>query len=183
MRLHALAPALLASALVARFSQAADPPENMLVADLGLHVIGAGFQRTVSPVVSLQVDADFYDPWTQNQDVLGLGLANGFHGDLIGAALRARAFFYPLGSAPSGLWISPFAQQGIGWATRNGEKRTGTVTAAGASVGYAFLVGQRVLIAIGFGAQYHAATIPGGDGPPSFGRLYPHGDVIVGYAF
>ena len=42
-----------------------------------LHVIGVGYQRTVSLPIALQADLEPYTPWTQNINFLGLsGEAN-----------------------------------------------------------------------------------------------------------
>jgi hypothetical protein len=81
------------------------------------------------------------------------------------------------------MWISPFAQAGVGWGLRDGERRPGPVSAAGVSVGYSALLGSSVLLGGGLGFQYHAARIPGGDGPPSFSRYYPQVDIQLGYLF
>jgi hypothetical protein len=165
----------------AEVSQCTAPPEHVLVADLGQHVIGAGYQRTLTPWAAAQVALDFYDPWTQNSNFLGVsGDAN--RGDLIGGVVRGRVFFYPWKSAPTGVWLSPFTQAGVGWATRAGETRTGPIWAAGLSAGYSLLFGP-VLVGLGGGLQFHAAHIPGGAGAPSFARLYPHLDIHLGYAF
>ena len=109
------------------------------------------------------------------------GTAN--KGDLSGLALRARVFFYPSLHAPTGLWLSPFAQGGVGQATRDGVKRTGSIWAVGASAGWAWLIGSSVHIALGLGGQYHSAQIAGGNGAPSFGRFYPTLDASAGWAF
>jgi len=151
----------------------AERPRNMVLADLGLHVIGLGYQRTLAPRFAVQMDADFYAPWTQYKNPI----------ELAGIILRGRAFYYPLASSPAGLWLSPFAQYGVGWALRDGERRTSSVWAAGASVGYAFLFGHAVLLAVGGGGQFHAAHVLGGDGPPSFARFGPTLDLNLGYAF
>ncbi|MBA3541031.1 MAG: hypothetical protein H0T79_15580, partial [Deltaproteobacteria bacterium] len=91
-------------------AQAEAPPETVVLADLGLHVIGAGVQRTVAPRVAVQGALEFYSPWAQNLDVLGLR-DDDVDGDVRGAAIRVRVFGY-LGAAPTGWWLSPFAQAG-----------------------------------------------------------------------
>ena len=155
----------------------------MLVAVLGQHVVGAGYQRSMSPWVAAQVAVSYYQPWTQNIDFLGLSGEANKGGDLRGFVTRGRVFFHPFGAAPTGLWISPFAQAGVGWGLRNGERRAGPVSAAGVSVGYSALIGESVLLGGGLGIQYHAADIVGGDGPPSFSRYYPQVDIQLGYLF
>ena len=175
--------ALTASA-AARAEQVAPPPRprNVLIADLGLHVIAGGYQRVVAPWLSAQIVGGVYSPWTQNSNVLGIGGEAG-KSDLTGAVIRTRIFVYPFATAPAGLWVSPFTQYGLGWATRGGEKRVGGVGAVGASVGYSLLLWNHVLAGLGVGVQSHAAGIPGGEGTPSFARLYPHLDIQLGYAF
>ena len=156
---------------------------NMLVADLGQHVVGVGYQHSTSPWVAAQITASYYQPWTQNIDFLGLSGEANKGGDLRGIIGRVRVFFHPFGAAPTGLWLSPFAQAGVGWGLRNGERRPGPVSAVGASVGYSALLGSSVLVGGGLGLQYHAAKIPGGEGAPRFSRYYPQVDIQLGYLF
>jgi hypothetical protein len=146
-------------------------------------VVGVGYQHSTSRWVAAQVAASYYQPWTQNIDFLGLSGEANKGGDLRGVIGRVRVFFHPFGAAPTGLWISPFAQAGVGWGLRNGERRAGPVSAVGTSVGYSALLGSSVLLGGGFGIQYHAAKIPGGDGPPRFSRYYPQVDIQLGYLF
>ncbi|HEY0253411.1 MAG TPA: hypothetical protein VGC41_17875, partial [Kofleriaceae bacterium] len=111
--------------LVAMVATAQAEPENLVLADLGLHVVGIGYQRTISPRVALQIDADSYTPWTQEDEFF----------EVQGAVLRVRPVFYA-DLAPRGWWLSPFAQAGVGTADRG----SGLVWAVGATVGYAWLV-------------------------------------------
>jgi hypothetical protein len=190
VRSHPLAAAVVTTvALTASAAARAEPiaappppPRNALIADLGQHVIAGGYQRVLAPWLSAQIVAGLYSPWTQNSNVLGIG-AEASPSDLVGAVVRTRIFVYPFAAAPAGLWISPFTQYGLGWATRGGEKRVGAVGAVGASVGYTFLLWKHLLAGLGAGVQYHAARIPGGEGKPSFALLYPHLDIQLGYAF
>ena len=103
--------------------------------------------------------------------------------NVIGGVVRVRVFVHPFGSAPRGFWLSPFTQLGPVWATRAGETRTGVAGAAGISAGYSLWIRDRVLLALGAGAQYHAAAIPGGNYTPSFAGFYPTVDIMTGYAF
>ena len=79
--------------------------------------------------------------------------------------------------------ISPFLQAGVGWGLRGGERVAGALSAAGMSVGYSALLGRSILLGGGLGLQYHAAKIPGGEGPPRFSRFYPQVEIQVGYVF
>ena len=156
-------------------------PEHLLVADLGLHVIGVGYQATISPAWSAQVALDAYVPWTENFHVLGDGdLAST---DVAGVVVRQRLFFYPFGAAPAGLWISPFVQYGVVWATRDDELRSGATIAFGSTAGYALLISEAFHVSLGGGAQYAAARVSGGEGSPSFAGLRPTVDILLGYAF
>jgi hypothetical protein len=157
--------------------------ERLLIADLGQHVVGIGYQHKVSRWIGAQITASYYQPWTQNIDFLGLSGEANKGGDLRGVITRGRVFFHPFGEAPTGLWISPFVQAGVGWGVRDGVRRAGPVSAAGASVGYSALLGGPVLLGGGLGLQYHAAKIPGGDGPPRFSRFYPQVEIQLGYVF
>lgn len=175
----------LSLARPARAEESSPPPpaREMFVADLGQHVVGFGYQRSTSRWVAAQLVGAYYQPWTQNINFLGLSGDANKGGDLRGFIVRGRVFFHPFGAAPTGMWISPFAQAGVGWGLRNGERRAGPVSAAGVSVGYSALLGESVLLGGGLGVQYHAADIPGGDSPPRFSRYYPQVDIQVGYVF
>jgi hypothetical protein len=154
-----------AQGIVFASTAAAAEPDNVVTADLGLHVIGAGVQRTVAPRVAVQVDLDYYAPWTQM-------LADNHDGTLMaGAIVRARVFGF-LHAAPTGWWLSPFVQAGYAKGTSSGA-----VAAGGVSVGYAWLFG-RFALAVGFGAQYHDSRAA-----PTFSGVWPHGDINAGYAF
>jgi hypothetical protein len=164
-----LAPAALAHAEMIYIAPA-PPPSHLVLADLGLHVIGAGFQTTVSPHLALQLDADFYGPWTQS-------LAND-HGAAAtaGGVIRVRPFFYLTRAALRGVWVSPFVQ--AGFAKGDVDHAVGLAAAGGVSVGYAWLFPHDIALAIGVGVQYHYA-----DTNPGFSSVWPHADFNIGYAF
>lgn len=180
----ALAFASIAHASTARADEPrAESHPDMLVADLGQHVVGIGYQRSISPYLAGQIAASYYQPWTQNINFLGLSGDANKGGDLRGAILRGRVFIHPFGAAPTGLWISPFVQAGVGWGLRNDERRAGPLSAAGLSIGYSGMITKSVLLGGGLGIQYHAARIAGGDTPPSFSRFYPQVEIQLGYVF
>jgi hypothetical protein len=155
---------------------------KLLIADLGQHVVAFGYQASTSPWIAAQIVGGYYQPWTQNINFLGLSGDANKGGDLRGVIARGRVFLHPFGTAPTGMWISPFVQAGIGWGLRDGERRAGPVSAAGMSVGYSALLGDSVLLGGGLGIQYHEARIPGGEGPPRFSRYYPQVEIQLGYA-
>src|SRR4051812_21243752 len=156
------------AALVLASGQARANPDNVLLADVGLHVVGVGYQRTVAQHVALQLAAESYTPWTQEDSFF----------EVQGFVVRARPVIY-LHDAPRGWWLSPFAQLGVGTADRG----TGTLWAVGVSAGYAWLVWDHLHVAIGGGLQYDEARIAGGSGRPAFAEVWPQIDGSVGYAF
>jgi hypothetical protein len=179
----------LATVAVAPHARAAEEapkeftPRTALAFDLGQHVVGVGLQRTDSRWMSVQGVVAYYQPWTQNINFLGLSGDADKGGDLRGAIIRVRAFLHPMGDAPTGLWITPFIQGGIGWGLRNDVRIPGPVAAAGASVGYTGRITTSWLLGGGLGAQYHLAAIPDGNGPPSFSRFYPQVEIHAAYMF
>lgn len=66
------------------------PPKNVVLADLGLHVVGVGYERVLSRGVAVQGDLEWYVPWTQGSPTAVA---------LMGVALRTRLFFHPGGNA------------------------------------------------------------------------------------
>jgi len=185
MRLRAL-PVLFAALVVPSFAFAEEHkeehheevkpapnyPKNIVFADLGLHVIGLGYQRTLSDHVALSISGGLYDPWTVTDKV----------GDLRGGMLRVRPYFFFTDHAPKGLWISPFAQGSVVRGTQNGEEKTGGGFALGAATGYAFLFGDVVHLSLGVGGQLHYARV-GTEAKPSFYTAGVHVDGTLGFAF
>jgi hypothetical protein len=160
---------------------AGEAPKNVVLADLGLHVIGIGYQRSLTGFIGLQVCAESYAPWTQNLNVFGLSPRQS-PSDLSGAALRARVFLYPLARGPSGFWVSPFVQGGVGWASGGGDEVAfGPIWAGGVSAGHSWRVGP-IHIALGAGLQVHTAAV-GAIPEANFVRLYPTLDASLGYAW
>lgn len=178
---------LLAASLLApvlSFAQTPARRDTAVIADLGLHVIGVGYQRTVSPALSAQVDMEFYAPWTANQNVLNLGPSD-WNGDtdVAGVGPRIRLFVHPFADAPSGLWVSPFTQAMLVRATRGSVAQYGAAIAAGLSVGYALQVTRWLLLSVGVGGQYHVVSFNGSTATPGFSRFSPTVDINVGYTF
>ena len=164
------------SFLLATGTAAADdrpPPKNVVLADLGLHVVGAGYERVLSRVVAVQGAIEWYVPWTQ-------GSPNALA--LFGVAVRTRLFFHPGGNAPNGFWLSPVGTWGYGRYSFEGVERGGPMWSVGASLGYAGTLFHPLHLSIGLGAQYNAAAF-GLAQPPSYARFYPTVDGTVGCAF
>lgn len=147
--------------------------KNVVLADLGLHVIGLGFQRTITPHVAISISGGLYDPWTVTAKV----------GDLRGGILRLRPYFFVNDEAPRGFWISPFVQAGSVTGVRDGVSASGPTGALGVGAGYAFLIGNIVHLSLGLGGQLHGAKLPGSAKPPSFYTAGLHLDATAGVAF
>ena len=149
--LHPIVALLVLGSAPCAFAQAAEAPQTIVLADLGLHVVGAGVQRTVAPRVALQADLDWYVPWTQTEEAL----------DTMGFVLRLRPRFYLTDEAPEGFWISPFVQGGFATSEIDGEGRVGLAASLGVSAGYALLLLDHLHLAIGapLSPQPESATI------------------------
>jgi len=147
---------------------------DLVIADLGLHVVGVGLEHRATSHTAVSASIDLYAPWTQ------MGNDDRGANDVLGAVLRVRPVFYVQGGG-AGLWVSPFVQGGLGWGLVDGERHRGTVYAIGAAIGYAWMVGP-VMLSAGVGAQYHHASfdVPGKD-TPSFAGVWPHVDLVAGY--
>ncbi len=148
-------------------------PRNIVLADLGLHVVGLGYERVLHRYVAVQADAEWYVPWTQGGD---RALA------IWGFALRTRVFIHLGGNAPNGPWISPLGTFGYGFADFAGVSRGGPMWAVGAAIGYAGTLFHHLHLSIGIGGQYNEGRF-GGQSPPTYARFYPHVDGTVGWTF
>lgn len=161
---------MLLAVLLSTLTQAEERPKNVVLADLGLHVVGVGYQRRFGDYVAGQVSFNLWVPWTMNANFLGLSGVED-KGTRSGVVARGRAFFYPEGEAPIGPWVSPFVQVGAA----QYAKAQGLTEAVGAAVGWSWLLVRRVLLALGLGIQYHLGL--------DFSRLYLHADINLGFAF
>lgn len=171
----------LLAALALNPGPARDARPHALVADLGMHVVGVGYQTTLHCLVSVQLSASLYVPWAMNKNTLGLaGDRRNGDADTLGFVVRGRLFFYPAGESPTGFWLSPFVQSGAVWATREGTQQAGFTAAVGLSVGWTFALGDRVLLGLGLGGQYHVATFGGDVEEPGFERFSPNVDLNLG---
>jgi hypothetical protein len=173
---------LLLTLLLASTAAEADQkplPKNIVLADVGLHVVGLGYQRSFTPQVALQLSGSLYVPWTQSTNFLGLAGSSSL-GDLTGLVARLRLFIYPDARAPTGFWLSPFVQAGLANETRDAQRQQGFVWAAGVSAGWGWLFFGHLHLALGLGVQFHAAEFPRG---PGFERFYPQVEANLGWAF
>ncbi|UQA54877.1 hypothetical protein [Polyangium aurulentum] len=166
---------------------AAPDLQNGLYADLGLHVLGVGFERVVHPRVAVQIAADYYQPWTVNGNVLGAAGSNwGADRNTWGVGGRARAFiFFGFADedAPRGLFVSPFVQVMHLWAGSGAGTGTGLGWAVGASAGYSLVLADAVALRLGLGVQHHAADVRGDSRFQGFSGIFPQVDIQAGYVF
>jgi hypothetical protein len=163
---------MIAALTLAASLATAQAPNQAIVADLGLHVIGVGYHRSLSERVVGSISLDLYVPWTFTQNAFGL--SGNYRSDLAGIVVRVRPFIFLW----RGLWVSPFLQGGP---AKAGDA-WGIAAAAGAAVGYAFVLFDHLLLSPGLGVQGHSAWM-GGNGPPSFLGVWPHVDLLVGYTW
>jgi len=151
---------------------------------LGEREVNLGYQRAFGCYVVAQTSAGLYGPWMVNDDVLGLGGGDRSPpGDVLGFVVRGRAFLFPLGRAPGGLWISPFVQGGPVRGTREAARAVGCAFAAGLSVGWTFKLGERWLLGLGLGGQYHRASFARSTALLGFSLFGPTVDINVGVRF
>lgn len=148
---------------------------SLLEADLGSGVIGVGYERGISPKLSLRATFQLNRPWYTQY-------VGGDETDVAGLGLELRPFIFPFASGPAGLYVSPFGRLVAIEATDGmPEKAQGLGWSAGATVGYGWmLLEDRLLLRFGAGVQYWAFEV--GDSAGVAG-LFPDVDIIVGYAF
>lgn len=124
------------------------PPSSLVQADLGLAILGIGYERVLSPRFSVRVTGQYNRPWYTESD-------------LHSAALEVRPFYFPLGRGPGGLYLSPYARVAFVRAQDGAaEPVTGPGWTAGATVGYGFRLPKRMLLRLGGGFQYWAYRLP-----------------------
>jgi hypothetical protein len=163
---------------------AAKPEEgkkNGVYADLGLGVLGIGYERVFGESIALNLTLHYYRPWYISDHVFGFG------GEL-------RAFVFVTDVAPEGLYFSPGVRVDYARAELDpedlGPERAGEDTefeggawGAKITVGYGVLLFDVLSARLGLGVQAHAADLASGPGEPDFGGAYPAIDFLAGAAF
>jgi hypothetical protein len=165
-------------ALATAPSFAEPTPDNSVQADLGSGVLGVGYERTLAPALSARATFQLNRPWYTQ--ILG-----GPETDVIGFGLELRPFIFPMGSAPAGLYVSPFGRLvAIRAQDDLPEAKSAVGWSAGATAGYGWLLADdALLLRFGAGVQYWAFEIDDGGKSAGFSGAYPDVDIIVGYAF
>jgi hypothetical protein len=172
-------PILFAALLFSESALAASEHPNLIEADLGSGVVGVGYERTFAPAISGRFTLALNRPW-YTKSVFG-----GHESDVVGFGAELRPFLFPLGTAPQGLYVSPFARLVAIQAQDDlPEKVSGIGWTAGMTAGYGFLLAdERLLLRFGAGAQYWAFEIEDDAGTAGVKGVYPDVDIIVGYSF
>ena len=141
-------PLFLAAAIALTCPAAAEPPAStrpQIQADVGLAVIGLGYEHPIAAHVSLMAEAQIFGtyflPWFDAGDaVRGLG-----------GQLRATWFARATGR---GLYVMGFARGDAVKGDVDGVESKGKAFSGGAAVGWALGLGDRFDLRLGVGAQY-----------------------------
>lgn len=135
--------------------------------------IGLGYEHVLSRHLSLQIGASYVGPWSNDDEIWGLG------GEL-------RAFVYPLGRAPGGLYVAPLVRVAYARGDSGGITASGLGWGAGGTIGWTWLLGP-VGIRAGIGALYYDIEATGGDGAQRITLGYsgpsPTADLAIGFVF
>jgi hypothetical protein len=127
---------------------AAEPASSLrpqLQADIGLAVIGLGYEHPVAAHLALQLEAQIFGtyflPWFDAGDD-----ATGFGGEL-----RATWFARPSGH---GLYVLAYGRLDAVRIERGDRRGDGFADSAGAAAGWSFRLSRRLDLRVGLGAQY-----------------------------
>jgi hypothetical protein len=141
------APIAVAAALAAAAPAAAEPTtlQRQVQADLGLAVIGLGYELPVAAHLALQLEGQIFGtyflPWFDAGDA-GKGL---------GGQLRATWFARPSGR---GLYLLAYARLDAVRIERDDLTADGFATSAGGAAGWSFRLTRRLDLRLGIGVQY-----------------------------
>jgi hypothetical protein len=154
------------------------PPEfpraNAVQADLGLGVVGIGYERVLRDDVALQLSAHVFGTWWG--PTFDWPNFKGFGGEI-------RPTFFVSDRAPRGVYLAPYFRAERVSAEANGVTGHGFGWSAGGFVGYSFMLGRAVNLRIGGGAQYMSYAVDAGTTRLEWKRVHPALDLLVGYTF
>ena len=155
---------------------AARRPErpNAVQLDLGLAVIGLAYERVLHPRFATQLEAQIFGTWFG--PLFDLPNLRGFGGQI-------RPSFFLTDDAPRGVYVAPYLRVDRVSATVSGASDTAVGFSAGAFGGYSLLLGERVNLRIGAGAQYMSYVVDVRGSRVAFKTLFPALDLVVGYVF
>jgi hypothetical protein len=151
-------------------AHAVAPRKDSVNADVGLAVIGLGYHRVLHPRVEIQLQAQFFSPWFVTPGV------GGFGGQL-------RPYFFLSGSAPAGVYISPFVRAAYVLGRIGEVEGAGPAVSVGAAFGQSFLLARRVALRGGLGLQYLSYEVRSESATAKIQTLYPTIDLSLGITF
>ncbi len=162
-----------ATVAVAAGSASAEPSQlaPQVQADLGLSVIGAGYEHPIGEHISLQgeliVFGTYFLPWfDRGEDVKGLGLG-----------VRPTWFQRSTGR---GLYVAPYVRvAGVDATSLTGFGGLGIAT--GVFVGWAFGLSERLDLRVGGGAQYIYSSVDVPDATLRTSTPFVALDAVLGY--
>lgn len=150
------------------------PRANAVQADLGLGVVGIGYERVLHEKVALQLSAHVFGTWWG--PTFDWPNFTGFGGQI-------RPTFFVTDDAPRGVYLAPFFRAERVSAKANDVTGHGFGFSAGGFVGYSFMLGHAVNLRIGGGAQYMSYAVDAGDVRLEWKRIHPALDLLLGYTF
>jgi hypothetical protein len=154
---------------------------NALDLDLGLGVVGLGYERFFERRVSAELEAQIFGTWFG--PAIDMPNLRGFGGQL-------RPSFFLTDDGPRGLYLAPFLRLHRVTAEANGIEGHRIGWSTGAFLGWGFLFAERLSLRIGAGLQYmsYAVDVPTGPNPVqttrvAFDTFFPAVDLVVGFVF
>lgn len=137
-------------------------------ADLGLSIVGVGYERPVTGHVAVQAQGGIFGtyflPWFDRGD------------DVQGLEVGARVTWFARTSG-RGLYVAPYLRGVAVRGERDGQAGRGLGFTAGAFAGWAFGLGERLDLRIGAGAQWIYVDAD----PLTASTPFLAADILVGY--
>ena len=173
-------PVIVLGALVSSAAAAAPepipPPDrpNAVQLDLGLAVVGFAYERLVHRRIAVQLEAQIFGTWFG--PLVDLPNMSGFGGQI-------RPSIFLTEDGPRGVYVAPYLRVDRVTTDVDGQKGDAVGFSSGLFVGYSFLLGERVNLRLGAGAQYMSYVVERGGATRAFETLFPALDLVLGYVF
>jgi hypothetical protein len=149
-----------------------DELPRQIEADLGLSVIQLAFEQPLTAHVSASLSAgifgSYFLPWFERGD------------DVIGVGGGARVTWFARTSG-RGLYVAPYVRVHRVSGDHDGMEGTGLGVTAGAFVGWAFRLHDKLDLRVGAGAQYIRHTLDLGATTETTSTPFLALDLVVGY--
>jgi hypothetical protein len=166
---------VVVTAVLAAAPASAEPPATLhqqVQADIGLAVIGLGYEVPVAAHVAVMAEAHIFGtyflPWfDRGDDSKGLG-----------GELRVTWFARPCGR---GLYVLGYGRLDSVTITRDEREADGTGMSVGAAVGWTFRLSSRVDLRLGVGLQYIYTTARTEGIELGASTPFPTIDGVLGY--